>query len=1488
MADETMKIGLDAADLEVGVNLTIEATKNMQAAVLNAAKTMADANATMEQQAKASKQLATAIGELSAAKKLLTDVIKDDTTARKAANDVIKTSLKLESDLQKEIKKTGDETKKTAEAEEKRAAIRAKASQLKAEKASAKAEAAEARADYASEERRERSIANQMVLEGRLKDLEAARAKGLALAGGTGITPPTGAAVNAIASFQAALNRLSATAARTNVPLKEMQALWAQLRASPANVTMTPALQGVQAAMLNVLSAAQRMKASVNDAGAAGARAGQQLLISWQGVVRLVESQIIRRGFITLAQELRNSVQQSIEFGRSIAELQTLSGDAGSKFAEWESTVRKLSESKFGKPQADVAAAAYQGLSGQVIKTAGDFDSFGTNVLKLANATGSTAGDAANILTTALNAYGLSAEDATHVSETLFSTFEKGRTRLADMTSSFGRVAVTAGQLGVSLEETSNVLNNLTGTGVKFVDATAMLNAVFQQILKPSQELNQVFEKMGLGSVETAVKIVGLSGVIKILDQEAAKGSENLAELEKNFRSIRATLALTGKDFKDIGTSMETAAQKAETYRQAQENFAAVPGAKFQQDMEKLKNFFTDDLGKAITAAIESFAEKFGSLSEIVKKAVNDIIKIGTTLKEALDLGAYITSFTGLNAAIRLINPNLVTLAAGWISLKAAMYGYNLVQDITRAKAKATEAALLEQEVALLAGQAAAKSATAANVAFSFSLEGVAAAATTAGAAIKAFVLSAPGIGILAVIAGVVIEKLITMKSAVEEFAEASQKELQARSEANARLTEQEILGMEKRRDADLENLNIRFNEYLIYTNKLIEKAKEVEKVDQDALKRTEEQLKITAKGYEDVLGRAISDTAKKAREFQKIVDDTPKTLAKLRASAEDAAERMQSKWANSSQQLTLLEGKRDRILREQQKAIQTGTAESLREAEKYGEEAIKIEEQIADKRGEAARQRYEESIREGTAYPSAISPSGQRTYEPFTYSPTRDQERLNDLLRDQLKIQEQIAAKSLELQKAQEKKLRDEQEHKEAVLLAIKEVGRAEEELFKPTGELRDRLHAEDKFKELQQRFKDAYKVVDDPALLTSLQNTERQLGQTFGSEKRKEDLIALEEFLKKKKETYEKDIREQTKYTTESAKLSNERIAKFLSEANFLKETIRFQGSKEAMPEELPTGLLMTAAKISEPARQEAFKKIEALNTQLTALGARGIPPTIEEMNKFGESIRTVEKDTDKFLRTITAAQATGFNRLFGTGEQGLAGVLTGRTPTETFAGFFVKLEQAWSKIKETSETFTNAQAKIKENAKVVEGLKDQLKDVPASMKTLDDQARSALQNTGNNIDTFLGVPLNRIGAKLQEIATTFGTLPGKVSGLAGPSPTAPTAPPPVDLSSGEPLFAEGGFVGGPRGRDIIPAWLSSGEYVMNPYSTAKFYPQLVAMNNGQQPQYFATGGIVKTANFGDIHVNVSSGADEKITARNIARELRREIRRGTVAFD
>jgi hypothetical protein len=73
-----------------------------------------------------------------------------------------------------------------------------------------------------------------------------------------------------------------------------------------------------------------------------------------------------------------------------------------------------------------------------------------------------------------------------------------------------------------------------------------------------------------------------------------------------------------------------------------------------------------------------------------------------------------------------------------------------------------------------------------------------------------------------------------------------------------------------------------------------------------------------------------------------------------------------------------------------------------------------------------------------------------------------------------------------------------------------------------------------------------------------------------------------------------------------------------------------------------------------------------------------------------------------------------------------------------------------------------------------------------------------------------------------------------------------------------------------------------LSPGEMVMSAATTRRFASQLTAMNAGAKPSYHSQGGHV--TNIGDINVTVGGGGTGRQTARSIATELRRELRRGT----
>ena len=90
----------------------------------------------------------------------------------------------------------------------------------------------------------------------------------------------------------------------------------------------------------------------------------------------------------------------------------------------------------------------------------------------------------------------------------------------------------------------------------------------------------------------------------------------------------------------------------------------------------------------------------------------------------------------------------------------------------------------------------------------------------------------------------------------------------------------------------------------------------------------------------------------------------------------------------------------------------------------------------------------------------------------------------------------------------------------------------------------------------------------------------------------------------------------------------------------------------------------------------------------------------------------------------------------------------------------------------------------------------------------------------------------------------------------------------------------FLAGG--GHPRGTDVIPAMLSPGEMVMSAATTRTVCQPTHGDERRSEPTYHNQGGHV--TNVGDINVTVQGGGTGRQTARSIATELRRELRRGT----
>lgn len=177
----------------------------------------------------------------------------------------------------------------------------------------------------------------------------------------------------------------------------------------------------------------------------------------------------------------------------------------------------------------------------------------------------------------------------------------------------------------------------------------------------------------------------------------------------------------------------------------------------------------------------------------------------------------------------------------------------------------------------------------------------------------------------------------------------------------------------------------------------------------------------------------------------------------------------------------------------------------------------------------------------------------------------------------------------------------------------------------------------------------------------------------------------------------------------------------------------------------------------------------------------------------------------------------------------------------------------------------------------------------DIKAALKAAQDEAaktqtgtEAAYQGASKARTEMNGVAqtnMNPMATSIWNAATAMWSLANASAAVMDPATSAP--------DEGDSLYsAHGGRVrwlasGGSVGTDTVPAMLSPEEFVMKASSARKFASQLVAMNAGVRPVFRSDGGSV--TNIGDINVSVTGGSSRQ-TARTIATELRRELRRGT----
>jgi len=284
----------------------------------------------------------------------------------------------------------------------------------------------------------------------------------------------------------------------------------------------------------------------------------------------------------------------------------------------------------------------------------------------------------ADAVTTILNSYQMDVSEAVSITDKLSATVLRGTITMEELASSIGKVAATAAQSGVNLDELLAVIATTTRAGISADQAMTAVVGAIRSFLKPSEEGAKRAKELGFELSTATLRADGLVGVFKKMQ---GLDAADVAVLFPNIRGMKAVLA-SMQDLAGVTGDVQLVANSAGRAMEQFEKASAEVAFRFKQITQEVKRFFTE-VGEAIMPTIKVISELFSALLKILgpfKSVIGQVLLLTAVLSAGtIVAAALIKPIIALKIAMlgQALAATTATAANyGWLtSLKLALAG---------------------------------------------------------------------------------------------------------------------------------------------------------------------------------------------------------------------------------------------------------------------------------------------------------------------------------------------------------------------------------------------------------------------------------------------------------------------------------------------------------------------------------------------------------------------------------------------------------------------------------------------------------------------------------------------------------------------------------------------------------------------------------------------------------------------------------------------
>lgn len=361
---------------------------------------------------------------------------------------------------------------------------------------------------------------------------------------------------------------------------------------------------------------------------------------------------------------LTSCIKTTMDFDAEMSKVAAISGATGADFdALRDKAIEMGNSTKFSATES-AEAMEYMAMAGW--KTEQIMDGLG-GVMDLAAASGEDLGTTSDIVTDALTAFGLKAEDSTHFADVLAAASSNANTNVSMLGESFKYAAAPAGSLGYSVEDVALALGLMANSGIKADMAGTSLRNMFQRMAKPTKESEVAMARLGLSLADSEGNMYSFREIMDQLRESFVSINMPLDEYNRALDELDAQLEAGDITQKKYDSTLEELNKQAFGAEGAEKARAAamLGGTRAMSGLLAITNASEEDYQK-LAAAIDNSSESMALLADGSVVPLSEALASGKEIIEQYDgAAAQMASTMADNASgdLQILKSNMEALA---------------------------------------------------------------------------------------------------------------------------------------------------------------------------------------------------------------------------------------------------------------------------------------------------------------------------------------------------------------------------------------------------------------------------------------------------------------------------------------------------------------------------------------------------------------------------------------------------------------------------------------------------------------------------------------------------------------------------------------------------------------------------------------------------------------------------------------------------------